>query len=41
MTLLENKLTALAYHPTIRVNKAGELTYLSTNIVINAVTLIY
>jgi hypothetical protein len=26
------KLTALACHPTKRVNKAEELTYLSTNI---------
>ncbi len=32
MASLEGKLTALAYHPTIRVNKAEELTYLSTNI---------
>jgi hypothetical protein len=26
------KLTALAYHPTKKVNKAEELTYLFTNI---------
>jgi hypothetical protein len=32
MTSLEGKLTALAYHPTKGVNKAEELTYLSTNI---------
>jgi hypothetical protein len=29
------KLTARAYHPTKKVNKAEELTYLSTNIVWN------
>jgi hypothetical protein len=28
------KLTALAYHPNRKVNKAEELTYLSTNIYI-------
>ncbi len=32
MTSPEGKLTALACHPTIKVNKAEELTYLSTNI---------
>jgi len=32
MTSLGGKLTALACHPTKRVNKAEELTYLSTNI---------
>jgi len=32
MTSLGGKLTALACHLTIRVNKAEELTYHSTNI---------
>jgi hypothetical protein len=32
MMSLEGKLIALACHPTKRVNKAEELTYLSTNI---------
>jgi hypothetical protein len=32
MTSLGGKLTALACHPTKNVNKAEELTYLSTNI---------
>jgi hypothetical protein len=31
MTSPGGKLTALACHPTKRVNKAEELTYLSTN----------
>jgi len=34
MTSLGGKLTALACHPTKRVNKAEELTYLSTSIVL-------
>jgi len=32
MTSPGGKLTALAYHPTKKVNKAEELTYLFTNI---------
>jgi hypothetical protein len=32
MTSAGGKLTTLACHPTIKVNKAEELTYLSTNI---------
>jgi len=32
MMSLRGKQTALACHPTKRVNKAEELTYLSTNI---------
>jgi hypothetical protein len=32
MTSPGGKLTALACHPTKKVNKAEELTYLSTNI---------
>jgi hypothetical protein len=32
MVSLEGKLTALVCHPTKRVNKAEELTYLFTNI---------
>jgi hypothetical protein len=32
MMSLRAKLTTLACHPTKRVNKAEELTYLSTNI---------
>jgi hypothetical protein len=32
MTSFGGKLTALASHPTKKVNKAKELTYLSTNI---------
>jgi hypothetical protein len=35
MTLLGGKLRALACHPTKRVNKDEDLTYLSTNIAIN------
>jgi hypothetical protein len=34
MMLLGGKLTALTYHLTKRLNKAKELTYLSTNIAI-------
>ncbi len=37
MTSLRGKLTALACHSTKRVNKAEELTYLSTNIGTNVV----
>jgi hypothetical protein len=32
MTLLGGKLPAMVCHPTKRVNKAEDLTYLSTNI---------
>jgi hypothetical protein len=35
MTSLGGKLTALACHPTKRVNKAEERTYFSTNISYN------
>jgi hypothetical protein len=35
MTLPGGKLTVLACHPTKRVNKAEELTYLSANISCN------
>jgi len=35
MMSLGGKLTALAYHPTKRVNKAEELTYQSTNIALS------
>jgi hypothetical protein len=32
MTSVGGRLTALVYHPTKKVNKTEELTYLSTNI---------
>jgi hypothetical protein len=35
MTSTRGKLTALVCHPTKKVNKAEELTYLSTNIGLN------
>jgi hypothetical protein len=39
MTSLGGKLTAPACHPTKKVKKAVELTYLSTNIYLSLLTL--
>jgi hypothetical protein len=38
---LRGKLTALACHPTERVNKAEELTFLSSNIAMLLVYILY